>query len=105
MRPLNDVVNSKKKGRKNIPSQLYILSCGDLIKIGVTNDIEQRIRTLQTGNPLPIILEHIETKNHPYKIESYLHRIFAQYRIRGEWFSGILVRDIRAKMLMYHDYD
>lgn len=106
MRSLDDVVSRQaKKLKHNKSAQVYILSCGDLIKIGVTNDIKQRLASLQTGNPVPIVLEYIEDKNQPYKVESYLHRTFNSYRIRGEWFKGITVRDIRIKMLMCHDCD
>lgn len=104
MRTLDDILNQPKKKRSK-PQFLYIISCGDLIKIGVTNNIEQRLVTLQTGNPHEMILEHFERKNEAYKIEAYLHRIFEPYKVRGEWFKGITIRDIRSKILMCHEFD
>lgn len=105
MRDLQRVVEATTKKRKKKDLNVYIVSCGDLIKIGVTNDIDKRVKTLQTGNPFPIVVEFVEQKRQAYKIESYLHRMFEQYRVQGEWFKGITVRDVRAKMLMCHDFD
>lgn len=103
MRQLEDILKKPKKKRK--PLFLYVVSCGPLLKIGVTNNIEQRISTLQTGNPHEIILEHFEEKNQAYQIEAYLHRIFDSHKVRGEWFQGITIRDIRSKILMCHEFD
>lgn len=108
MRPLYRVVeeyNLKQKKKDRSPSQLYVVSCNGLFKIGVTKDIERRIKTLQTGNAHEIKLEYIEERNQPYKIERYLHRVFDKHRIKGEWFEGISLRDIRVQILMCHDYD
>jgi len=103
MRHLDEILSKKKRPKKQ--EYLYILSCGDLLKIGVTNNIEERIKTLQTGNPQQIILEHIEQRNEAYKIETYLHQQFQSFHVRGEWYKGLTVRDIRSKILMAHDYD
>src|SRR5690606_31904725 len=52
---------------------LYVLSCDNKLKIGITNDIQKRIKSLQTGNPNPIKLEYIEERYLPHKAEKYLH--------------------------------
>jgi len=41
-------------------THLYVLSCGNKTKIGVTSNINQRIKSLQTGNPETIVLDYIE---------------------------------------------
>lgn len=59
---------------------------GTPIKIGVAQTIENRIRSLQTGNPSKLgLLGWIETNN-PYSLEKSLHSYFKNFRLRGEWF-------------------
>lgn len=105
MRELSNILKQQSKKRKKKDEFLYILSCGDMIKIGVTNDITSRLSTLQTGNPIEIKLEYIEQRKEAYKVEAYLHQMFSPYHIKGEWFKGITVNDVRIKILMCHHLD
>lgn len=91
--------------KKSKSTHLYVLSCGDKIKIGVTNNIENRLKSLQTGNPMPIKLEYIEERLNPEKAEHYLHRCFQAKRVNGEWFEYISVHDIRVKLMLFFDQD
>lgn len=55
------------------------------IKIGRTDgDPENRLKALQTGNPSGLVLL-LEIEDEP-DLETYLHKVFASYRERGEWF-------------------
>ncbi|TXG81253.1 MAG: GIY-YIG nuclease family protein [Spirochaetes bacterium] len=91
--------------KKKISTHLYVLQCGTRFKIGVTNNIEKRIASLQTGNPEKIELIHIEERQNPTKAERYLHRCFHKNRLKGEWFDGISLKDIRIKLLLFFDQD
>ena len=58
-------------------------------KIGISNNPEYRERTLQSEKPT---IELIQAKQYPSRsiaeaIESSLHKVFAEKRIRGEWFT------------------
>lgn len=55
------------------------------IKIGWALDVEQRINTLQTGNPEKIELLGYVTGTVLDEME--LHRNFDSVRLRGEWFN------------------
>lgn len=61
-------------------------------KIGVSKDINKRLKTLQTGNSSNLELILSFKAEHPYRLESMLHRKFAEYRERNEWFK--LPKDI-----------
>lgn len=68
-------------------STIYFIQAGlnGPIKIGVTTNLKQRIKDLQTSNPeklylIAAIYEHPE-------LELYLHKQFKKYHIRGEWFE------------------
>lgn len=59
-------------------------------KIGFTNDLEKRLRAIQTGNPTKVIIHHyIEFDNEKdmRKAEKALHRTLAHHREKGEWFN------------------
>jgi len=84
-------------------THLYILSCNGLYKIGITSDINRRIKTLQTGNPYTITLEYIEERYRPEMAENYLHKCFKKNRVSGEWFKDLTITQIRSKLMMYHD--
>lgn len=86
-------------------THLYVLSCGTRVKIGVTCNIENRIRSLQTGNPETIVLEFIEERTNPTKAERYLHRCFSKKRLVGEWFEDLTVHEIRSRLMIFFDQD
>ena len=90
---------------KNKSTHLYVLKCGDLYKIGVTNNIARRVKTLQIGNPKPISVEYIEERYKPHKAEHYLHQQFSTRRVKGEWFKDLTIREIRSTLFMFHDQE
>lgn len=58
-------------------------------KIGITNDIDKRLATLQTANPFDLrVVKCVPVKN-PRAIEKALHLTFSAQRTRsgGEWFN------------------
>jgi len=56
-----------------------------LFKIGITNDVEKRLRQFRTANPTFFLLLHIPVE-HPAVVEVELHTKFSDKRVRGEWF-------------------
>jgi len=67
------------------------------VKIGVTSNIEDRLKKLQTGSPykLRVISKIIaKDKSHALYIEKSLHEQLSKYRLSGEWFSSISVDNI-----------
>lgn len=68
---------------------VYLLKIPEksIYKIGVSKDVEKRIKQLQTGNYEQITLVHKFKSNYPYKIESILHGMYKFKRIEGEWYD------------------
>jgi Meiotically Up-regulated Gene 113 (MUG113) protein len=69
---------------------IYFLECRDAVKIGFVNtctlsSVEARVRQFEIGNPFPITILALMPGNQ--SVEFLLHRKFAAYRIRGEWFE------------------
>lgn len=77
---------------------VYVITDGTAVKIG-TGDVERRIKQLQCGNPRE--LRPVCTIELPFgdgcQLERALHRYYANYRIRGEWFSLDVVPHITSQ--------
>ncbi len=54
-------------------------------KIGWAVDVERRAKTLQTGNPYRLQITAIIAADR--RTEAGLHQLFADKKIRGEWFD------------------
>lgn len=67
---------------------------GGPIKIGSTRKpVQERLRQLQTGSPLPLrVIAELDGLHH----ERELHHQFADWRLEGEWFD----EDAKWLMLM-----
>lgn len=57
---------------------------GGSIKIGKSDDVEQRLGSLQTGSPEPLGLLGVNET----AAESALHERFSALRLHGEWFKS-----------------
>lgn len=83
------ICSTKINGRKGLDAQckpnLYIVSCGEYIKIGSTDNVVRRVNTMMVGNPYPIHIEyHGVGLGH---LEPKLHTLYAEYHHKGEWFN------------------
>lgn len=68
-----------------------------IAKIGITGNVKSRLRTIQTGSPVPVAVRWW----HPgdYDLERQLHQEFAEYRMHGEWFDfGVEEPEILVEM-------
>ena len=59
-----------------------------IVKIGVSNDVEGRLRSLQTGSAYKLhLIESFDAGVEALKHESYIHELYDEYRKMGEWFT------------------
>lgn len=86
---------------------IYVMRCGDKLKIGIAKDPEKRRKTLQTGNAEKIILEWSRERADAFHLETHLHQKFSNHRLAGEWFDGnsITVNQIQVAAMSYLDHD
>lgn len=73
---------------------LYVIGLEDeqfhgIVKIGVTNNMQKRLQTLQTGCPWRLEVKAMVYRPDSFQFESWLHEHFTEYRMRedGEWFD------------------
>ena len=68
---------------------LYMIRAGDYLKIGYTTNLDKRLSSIQTGNPLPLSIEcalECETVGQAKMAEKKLHSRYKRHRAVGEWF-------------------
>lgn len=58
-----------------------------LVKIGITINVEQRFRTLDTSCPVEIALIGVLHSDEAIVVEAELHERFEDRRVKGEWFA------------------
>lgn len=71
---------------------VYLVGADRYLKIGFSTNPKVRLAKMQTGLPLELTIVGIVRA--PRELEQQLHRRFAKYRHRGEWYQD--VSDIRA---------
>lgn len=61
----------------------------DCYKIGSTrkNDINERLKELQTGNSEKLLIANYFECDKPFKLEQMLHRHYRKYNRLNEWFN------------------
>lgn len=66
---------------------VYGIQSDRFIKIGVANDVKNRLHKFQLYNPHPlkIVLQQFVVEN--YWVENRMHKLLAQYAIGREWFD------------------
>ncbi|MBI1676088.1 GIY-YIG nuclease family protein [Shewanella sp. DW31] len=78
------------------PRYLYVVRCAssNFYKIGITNDLDKRLQTHQTGCPFELTLvlfsepelEDMYAREIVY-LEKFLHSNFKKFHVRGEWYE------------------
>jgi hypothetical protein len=70
---------------------IYAIGSDANQKIGFSSNVEQRLTTLQTGNPERLRVHHkIEIEGGEGRarlVERMIHKQYSHKRVNGEWFS------------------
>jgi len=83
------VLSSAREPRRTIhrakPGYIYVVECGEHVKIGYSTDPRGRISNLRVSTPLDLIV--LSTVEGTIEDERSLHQRFHKYRAKGEWFK------------------
>lgn len=85
-------INRRKK-ENNIPDTpqsnrlLYVIKCNKFYKIGITDNINYRVTSLQIGNPYKLGTYLCSYFDNAEDVEKELHIKFKKKHVRGEWFE------------------
>ena len=82
-----EVIEIKTLSSKDV-RWTYVIYCAQSgnVKIGVTDDIDERFKTLQSMSPTPLEIKY-KYISYGNEIETYFHKRFAAERLHGEWFK------------------
>ena len=85
------------------PRHVYIVECHDeTIKVGITEDIDRRFNQIENNSGKTIINKSwTEPIARAYEIEQQTLAYFDDYRINGEWLSGVEYNKVVEKMLHF----
>lgn len=72
------------------PGAVYLISDGSYVKIGYSEKPEKRFVKLQAATPYTLALVGL-AHSASVKGERALHRVCAEYHIRGEWYAASVV--------------
>ena len=68
---------------------VYLIRSANLVKIGISNDVEKRMKGLYGNSPTPMELVDAFgpfSDKDAYKIERYMHKLYKDKNDHGEWF-------------------
>ena len=74
----------KKKVYKD--GYVYLLYCAGKYKIGFSNNVERRVKQLDT-RPFPLYCVAKIYSTMAYQVEQEVHRMLEPYKVDGEWYE------------------
>ncbi len=100
--------NLKLSDLLDMSNWIYFIECESsrFVKIGRSVNIKERLSSLQAGNPSKLkLIAKVNCGQLVFaaKLESKLHEIFSDYRVRGEWFSFTKEEFCKLSFSFSHD--
>ena len=75
---------------------LYVMESEVGVKIGISKSPMERLRQIQNSSGMPINLRHTREHKLDYVVEQNAHKLLAEKRRAGEWFSVTVDEAIAA---------
>ena len=66
---------------------IYLIKCHNYFKIGIAHNLDNRLNTLQCGNPYELELIWAAKIMDSKYVEDLLHQVFKEKRCFREWFE------------------
>jgi hypothetical protein len=76
---------------------IYLIRCSEnnFYKIGISKNVERRLKQIQTSSPNKIYLIHKYQSQYASKIEKAMHNFFKVYHRNNEWFELSLSEEMK----------
>lgn len=83
-------IPASSTGDRKVKTDVYLIACGDYVKVGVAVDPKARLHDLQVGNPYDLTL--VKTFPHRSRLHALLcertaHQVLSKFAHHREWFS------------------
>ena len=78
---------TQKAIKENKGGYVYFITDGQYVKIGTTNDLDRRLKFLQTGNPRELSILYSVFCSNPFQTETMYHKLFKNKHIFNEWYD------------------
>ena len=77
------------KAKATAPCYVYLVRAVGTtsFKIGVSSDSRKRVRDMQIGSPVKLILSRNDASVNALEVERLIHKRLNEHRTHGEWFS------------------
>lgn len=76
---------------------VYLIRCSEnnFYKIGISKNVETRLKQIQTTSPDKVFIVHKYESSYASKIEKALHNFFKSYHRNNEWFELSLTEELK----------
>jgi len=94
----SEIINARRRDKRQTNMVVYLIRADNgLVKIGITHDVDARLRALEIASPLGLELIYVITAEfeRANQVERRLHTLYEAKRVRGEWFA-LSDEDIQA---------
>jgi hypothetical protein len=79
---------------KRLDTWLYVIrSAAGPVKVGISSDVDKRLRQLQTGQPFGMTVQGTAgpmSRDMAVRVEGCVHTLLGERRCRGEWFDATI---------------
>lgn len=82
----DEISNVSDNGYNGREGFIYIIKAEKHVKIGIADDIKNRLRQIQSTCPIKLEIINFWKISNVYYYENLLHKRYKQYRVHGEWF-------------------
>jgi len=73
--------------KRTVSSDIYLIKGSGSVKVGMTNNVTKRFKTLTGGSPVPLTLLYSKEVPNASKVERYLHKKYSEFNHHHEWFN------------------
>jgi hypothetical protein len=92
------IIENSKKARNPKYGEIYVITDNyNRYKIGYSEELKQRIESLQVGNASE--LKIVKTFKGNLISEKTFHKLFSKYRIRGEWYTKEILTVLSQELI------
>lgn len=71
----------------HLRQDVYVVVCGDHVKIGLSGDSAGRLSEMQIGSPTPLAMAYLIRSPDAARLERALHERYKAHHHTGEWYE------------------